>query len=89
MLSMLQQGILARAKAIVEEKDYTLLCKRANICPICGSGLIKDRARWTQRERLHIQALLSLVSARLRLTCQRRNVWFMDFSGKGALIWPQ
>lgn len=45
MLSMLQQGILARAKAIVEEKDYTLLCKRANICPICGSGLIKDRAK--------------------------------------------
>jgi hypothetical protein len=44
MLSMLQQGILARAKEIVEEKDYNLLCKRANICPICGSGLTEDRA---------------------------------------------
>jgi hypothetical protein len=49
MLSMLQQGILARAKEIVEEKDYTLLCKRANICPICGSGLIEDRAKKNEK----------------------------------------
>lgn len=52
MLSMLQQGILARAKEIVEEKDYTLLCKRANICPICGSGLIQDRKKINERRAL-------------------------------------
>ena len=51
MLSMLQQGILARAKGIVDEKDYNLLCKRANICPICGSGLIEDRTKRDEKRR--------------------------------------
>ena len=51
MLSMLQQGILARAKEIVDEKDYNLLCKRANICPICGSGLIEDRTKRDEKRR--------------------------------------
>jgi hypothetical protein len=49
VLSTLQQGILARAKEIVEEKDYTLLCKRANICPICGNNLIEDRKKINER----------------------------------------
>jgi hypothetical protein len=50
MLSMLQQEILAKAKEIIDEKDYILLCKRANICPICGFDLIEDRKRKKEKK---------------------------------------
>jgi hypothetical protein len=50
MLSMLQQEILAKAMVLCLEKDYTLLCKRANICPICGSDLIEDRKKKKEKK---------------------------------------